>query len=245
MLYKNKWNLTGTDEQQKIVQEALDKVMFPWDKLSLPGVPEIGWRDLNTMAASIVNNPLPRQHEHDGDEPEPLAGKLNGRKYILGVFYPLSARIYVDNALVDYPELAQSTVSAEIAHSVDEFLPLTDDQRTAIMRLMHSGSEDDHTWWEKVDYGAEYYSLIGESFMQAFTIAYSDMPFGNASDFVHSLRYDQIPELRKIVGIERTDATPPTETPAMPPPPPHNPTKEEFNNVIDKIEERLKNGPTS
>lgn len=240
MIYKGKFNLTGTTKQQFIVSAALEKIMFPWERLKLPNEPvEIGWTDLNNGMFKISqhDNGLPHVHTNnanpaapgqvkkhegeghpEGDGPEPLLGRLNGRLYILGVFYPGSGRIYVDNALVDYPELAQSTVSAEIAHSVDEFLPLTDQQRAQIMALMHPGGPDAHTWWEKVDYSAEYYSLIGESFMQAFTIAYSDMPFGNTDDFVHSLKYEQVPEFKKIVGIERTDLPAvPDPVPAQPP----------------------------
>lgn len=235
MIYKNKFNLTGTDVQQAIVKEALDKIMFPWERIHLPGEPvEIGWMDLNNGMFAINIEPPAKSikleyeyayptevtddtdihrihgtHEHpEGDKPEPLVGRLHGRLYILGVFYPGTGRIYIDNALANHPEMAQATVSAEIAHSVDEFLPLSDSQRDAIMKLMHGGGTDEHTWWEKVDYGAEYWSLVGESFMQAFTIAYSDMPFGNTADFVHSLKPEQIPDLRKIVGIERTDAEP-------------------------------------
>lgn len=225
MIYKNKFNLTGTVEQQEIVKQALDKIMFPWERIHLPSEPvEIGWTDLNNGMFRIAQHGEGVPHAHagekhpEGEGPEPLLGRFEGRLYILGVFYPGSGRIYVDSALVGYPELAQSTVSAEIAHSVDEFLPLTDEQRAQIMALFHDGGHDAHTWWERYNYSTEYYSLIGESFMQAFTIAYSDMPFGNASDFEHALRYDQIPALRQIIGIERTDAEPIpiTPTPRVP-----------------------------
>lgn len=196
------WTLTGTARQQEIVRGAFEQIKFPFDRLTLPGSPELGWRDLNGGEF--------RSHQdehHEGDKPEPLMGRMGEqRNYILGVFYPGSARIYLDNALVDYPEIAQATVSAEIAHAVDEFLPLSDAQRDTIMSLLHGDFPDEHSWWEKVDYSAEYYSLVGETFMILFTKAYSDIPFGNAEDFVHS-GANVTPEcIRQVIGIERTDS---------------------------------------
>lgn len=214
MIYKDKFNLTGTLRQQEIVKQALDAIKFPWEKLKLPNrYTEIGWRDLNT--GLFGHTAKLHQGEHpdaEKKETEPLYGQVEGRKYILGVFYPMTGRIYVDNQLVDYPEIAQSTVSAEIAHSVDEFLPLTVQQRNQIMELLHPEGPDDHTWWEKSNYGEEYFSLVGESFMILFTYAYSDLPFGNANDFEHAGHPSMGPAIRKIIGIERTDYVAPSTT---------------------------------
>lgn len=198
------WNITGTDQQQAIVREALAKIKFPFERLALPGIPELGWRDLNSgYYHALIDSP---QHELVGDTPEPLLGNLEAvRNYILGVFYPGSARIYLDNALIAYPEIAQAVVSAEMAHAVDEFLPLSDVQRDAIMATLHGGGHDEHSWWEKANYWAEYYSLIGESFMILFTKAYSDIPFGNAEDFGHSGANVTAEQIRAIMGIQRTD----------------------------------------
>lgn len=206
MIYKNKFNLTGTTLQQDIVKTALDKIYFPWERLHFPSEPvEIGWKDLNTTQSREAHGLSAKLHQSG------TIGIIDGRKYVLGVMYTHTGSIYIDNYLVNYPEIAQSTVSAEIAHDVDYFLPLTEAQRTQLMTLMHGGSTADHghSWWEKFDYGAEYYTLVGESFMQAFTLAYSDMPFGNASDFTHSITPEQAPEVRRIIGIERTDYTAP------------------------------------
>ena len=196
MLYKNKFNLTGTEEQQAIVKDALDKIYFPWERLTFPAIPEIGWKNLNGQSLEGA-----LQHKSG------TKGIIDGREYTLGVFYTHSGNIYIDNLLVNYPEYAKTTVSAEIAHSVDQFLPLTTDQHYAIKALMHNGDGTDHShdWWEKFDYGTEYFHLIGEAFMQAFTLAYSDMPFDNSS-FTHGITKEQAPELRKIIGIQRTDA---------------------------------------
>ena len=200
MIYKNKFNLTGTAEQQAIVTGALDKIFFPWERLRFPTEPvEIGWRDLNARG---LTGEAARKHESG------TVGIIEGRRYTLGIFYTHSGRIYIDSYLVRYPEIAASTVSAEIAHAVDYFLPLTDGQRMDIMALMHNGNSEDHghSWWEKHDYGMEYYTLVGEAFMQAFTVAYSDIDFGNANDFAHSITKEQALKLRQIIGIDRTDA---------------------------------------
>lgn len=211
MIYKTIFDLRGTTTQQSIVKSALDKIMFPWTRIVPPnGKFIIGWANLNGQ--TLKNAKL-----HKGDHPgkdtdvDPLEGEINGREYILGVFYPSSGNIYIDNALVKYPDIAKTTVSAEIAHLVDYFLPLTNAMRTQISNLMHGGDATDHghSWWEKVDYGAEYYTLVGESFMQAFTVAYSDMPF-STTEWTHFITKAQAPALRKILGIERTDYIAPT-----------------------------------
>lgn len=206
MIYKDTFELRGTETQIAIVKAALDRIFFPWDKLTPPkGKFIIGWANLNGQA-------LEGGKLHGGDHPakdsdtEPIMGSINGKKYTLGVFYPSSGNIYIDNVLVDYVKYAETTVSAEIAHLVDFFLPLTSGMKQAIGELMHGGVDKDHghSWWEKIDYGTEYFSLMGEGFMQAFTIAYSDVSF-DASEFVHSIKPDQTDELRRIIGIERTD----------------------------------------
>ncbi len=196
---------------------------------------EIGWRNLNDGTYNQAPNPAVDQalkvRKHEGHDPaprkhgdedhskpkdpaahpdveiEPLYGAVDGegRKYIMGIFYPGSGRIYIDNALVNYPAHARATVSAEIAHAVDEFLPLSDAQRTKIIELLHPDGPDQHTWWEKVSYGDEYYTLVGESFMILFTYAYSDIEFEGADDFIHPGDRSMAEAVRKIIGIDRTD----------------------------------------
>lgn len=197
MIYKNKFSLEGTPEQQEIVKSSLDKIFFPWEKLTFPNqYAVIGWDNLNAVALAG-----PDIKKHEGA----IHGYLEGRKYTLGIMYPHNGFMYIDNSLVKYPDVARSTVSAEIAHDVDYFLPLTEVQRKSIMELVHPLGADNHTWWEKIDYGNEYYTLVGEAFMQIFTTAYSDIDFGNTSDFSHSITKDQAAAVRQIIGIERTD----------------------------------------
>lgn len=199
MIYKNTWLLTGTLEQIAIVKNALDKIYFPWEKLTMPQYPtEIGWRNLNTKEVSLA-----RQHK------DVTKGIIDGREYTFGIIYPHTGMIYIDNLLVQYPDAAKTTVSAEIAHAVDYFLPIEYPKRLAIMKLMQGTETDaehaEHTWWEKLDYGAEYFGLMGEAFMQAFTVAYSVIPFNNSS-FKHGIAITDGHKVREILGIERTDA---------------------------------------
>jgi hypothetical protein len=265
MIYKDIFNLTGTEQQQQIVKEGLDAIKFPFERLHPRfGTAEIGWANLNGQALQTglpnnqqvqvedvkavvadakpltkdditaypedvakinpdVANEVIRHHDDDGDgvidpdKHEPLMGRLEGREYVLGVFYPYNGAIFLDNALVDYPHYAQTTVSAEIAHSVDEFIPLTDEQRDEIMKLVNGGDDTGLTWWEKVDYSAEYYSLIGETFMILFTYAYSDLGFEGADEFVYHGDPSMGEAVRTILGIDRTDAQPalPTDEPTV------------------------------
>jgi hypothetical protein len=223
MNYENKFLLTGTERQKEIVKHALDQIKFPWDRLTFPREPvEIGWTDLNSGTFAKT-----AKFHQSG-----TIGKINGREYILGVFYTHSGVIYIDNLLVQYPEIACSTVSAEIAHSVDYFLPLTDQQRKEITTLIHGGDDTDHghSWWEKYDYSTEYFTLVGEAFMQAFTVAYSDM-FFDSEGWAHALKIEDAPKLRAILGIERTDFVPdPSGTDTRPP----KPSKPRGNPSMDK-----------
>lgn len=221
MIYKEVFDLQGTEQQQQIVKEALDEIKFPFERIQFPnGTAILGWANLNSQG--LQGNAL----MHEGDHPskdtdsEPLDGELNGRKYIFGVFYPYSGNIYIDNALVSYPDSAKTTVSAEVAHSVDEFLPMTEAMRTEIMTLVHGGdtTEHGHTWWEKQDYSTEYFTLVGEAFMALFTYAYSDLPSEGASSFIHAGNVDMGDDIRKIIGIERTDSVEPVIDPIPQPP---------------------------
>jgi len=208
MIYKQIFDLIGTTKQVNIIKEGLDKIKFPWERITPPErVFKIGWQDLNNGLFAKA-----RAHKGHGNEPVSITGKLNGRKYIMGVFYPHNGDIFVDNKLVNYPEIAQTTVSAEAAHLADEYLPLTDAQRLALHKLMHPGGiipKDEAFWWEKIDYETEYFSLAGEFFMCLFTLAYSDMLF-DASGFTHTIEPNLIPKVREIIGIERTDLVPAT-----------------------------------
>ncbi len=204
------WNITGTPRQQEILREALDRIKFPWAELSLPGQPEMGWRDLNGSdewwKSSVPKGArLHGDALHDGDVPHGIEVIRAGRRMTAGVYFPKSARIFVDTSLEPDPEFAMSVVGAEVAHAVDEDL-ITDAQRNAIMELWHKGGDDGHTWWEKSDYNAEYDNLGGEAFMGEFVKAYSDLPF-DATQFGHHDAGCEPADIRRILGIERTDTS--------------------------------------
>lgn len=211
-----KWTISGSPDQQAIVRGALVKIKFPFNLLSFAGTPELGWRDLNARASGgkpHMPHP-PGYHDNpEADEPHFIEGLLSGRKYTLGVFYTGSATIYIDNALVSYPEVAEATVAAEIAHAVDYFLPLTDLQRDTFIRLLNDGQPNENTWWEISDYSTEYFTLAGEAFMFLFCRAYSDIPFGSVAAFEDKGENITPAQIRAVIGIERTDFIPPAPKP--------------------------------
>lgn len=193
------WSLEGTPAQQQIIRTALDRIRFPWDRLTrtIPR-PLIGWDDLSRFAQAA-----PRAHGEHSHEPtgDPVPIFIEGREAAAGVFYPGTGRIYLDHSMEADPLGAQSVVSAELAHLVDEFLPLSDAQRSSLIALVHPEGADGHTWWEKVSYGAEYWTLVGETFMLMFTAAYTDFSFRWPS-FAHQVSADMVPRIREIVGVQ-------------------------------------------
>jgi hypothetical protein len=206
------WNITGSPNQISIASEALNRIFFPFERLALPGVPELGWRDLNGLGARSKQGEFhlphpPGAHTH-GDEPHLIEGEFEGRRYTLGVFYTGSATIYIDNALEAQPEVAAAVVAAEIAHAVDYFLPLTDTMRDTFIRLLNDGQPNQNTWWEISDYSTEYFTLGGEAFMFLFCRGYSDIPFGDVSSFEDKGENITPQQIRGVIGIERTDAAP-------------------------------------
>lgn len=229
-----RWNLTGTENQQRIMREGFGYLHFPFDRLTqLPGTPELGWRDLNSghyaeLARSLGFEPgedarvepdLVHRHgdnHHDGDRPDPLHGVIDGKRWVMGIIYTQSGRIYIDVDCESRPELAWAVLGAEIAHAVDFFLPMTDAQRNELLRLW---AKPNTTWWEVFDYGSEYYRLGGEAFMHEFVAAYSDLDFGDKSSFLHDAGVEPA-DVRRILGIERTDASPAAPEPAPEPPAP-------------------------
>lgn len=226
------WLITGTEQQQAITRKIVDAIKFPWHLLTIQGTPEFGWRDLNS--GNYSSGELGHHNvDANGDHYEVIQGKLNGRNFIFGVYYPGLCIIYLDVRLVgQYEHYAIETGSAELAHAVDEDL-LTDKQRYDIMLLHHNGVPcvDNHSWWEKYSYSAEYDDLLGESFMIDFTYAYSDLGFSNANQFTHNSANVDPAAIRKIIGIERTDAAP---TPAPIPAPTPNPTHHHTYVVLGK-----------
>lgn len=224
------YELLGTDAQIAIVEPCFrvgspSAIAFPWSRLSPPSKPiPIGWMNLNALdqpgitarGAQSVNYGATLEHPHaephapdipghvhiedaDGNEGHGILRKIDGRWWIAGVFWT-DGRIYVDTRCETQPDLAREVVSAELAHSVDYFLPLSNGMKSSLMKLWHPGDEDAHTWWEIHDYGAEYYDLGGEAFMAAFTLAYSSIE-PDQSAFTHKTSRDMGPTVRAILGV--------------------------------------------
>jgi hypothetical protein len=143
-------------------------------------------------------------HDEHGNEGHGIIRKVTGRYWVAGVFWT-DGRIYVDTRCQEELDVAREVVSAELAHSVDYFLPLSDGQKNALMGLWHPGGLDPHSWWEIHDYGSEYYTLGGEAFMAAFTLAYSSIT-PDQSAFEHKTRPEQAAKVRAILGVHKVGA---------------------------------------
>lgn len=219
-----RWNLTGTENQKAIAREAFNRIHFPFQMLSqLPGTPELGWRDLNSGGYLAMEDAHAHDHGRTHEDPHdsdldiahPLVGWFNGRRWVMGIIYTLSGRIYLDVRLEGHPQLAMAVVAAEIAHAVDFFLPMTDHQRNELLRLWGKGG----TWWEVYDYGSEYFRLGGEAFMHEFVAAYTDLDFGSKDSFLHDTGVEP-EDVRRVLGIQRTDYVAPLPPPPEPEPEP-------------------------
>lgn len=99
---------------------------------------------------------------HTISRPSDWFGEAKGRYMTAGEFSE-DRWIKIDIRLENRPDDAREVLSAETAHAVDYGLPLSEAQKTAIMRLFHGGGTDVHTWWESIDYSSEYYTLGGVS----------------------------------------------------------------------------------
>ena len=233
--------LKGTNAQNAILRPVFTPgdpsfIAFPWDRITdLPHFPvPVSWEYLNdgtfgerahSHGVVLVDNgdyhPLNQPLLH-GDEDEAHAisrpenwfngNSADGRYLVGGVFWT-DGRIKIDIRLESNPAGAREVLSAEIAHAVDYGLPMTDAQKTALTQVLHPGGADAHTWWERVDYGAEYYTLVGEAWMALFTHSYSGMtPWQDP--FLHQSTLAMAPAVHQILGIVPVDGLPP------PPPPP-------------------------
>jgi hypothetical protein len=180
------WAPQGTASQVELVQQAVDRMTFPFDVL-LPGLRAavgrdtipVDWADLSQWAGASA---AASDHDHgDHDQPDPLEAR--GR--VLGLAW-YSGRVSLDVSLESDPELAVEVFASEGAHMVD-FFWMTDAHRRAVWNALHSSAEDlpadahvtdatdlghGHGWF---DVGG-YRSWVGEAWMGLFVRAYSDAP---------------------------------------------------------------------
>ena len=222
-----KWVLRGTEKQNAILRPVFKPgdanfIDFPWERVNnLPTFPvPITWEDLNGGGGTFAEHaakegfivvdagePYPlNPHLIHGEEqghaisrPSCSDGKSEARFLVAGEFWT-DGRIKIDVRQESDPDSAREVLSAEIAHAVDYGLPLLETQKAALMRLLHGGGTDAHTWWERVNYTSEYYTLVGESWMALFTHTYSNMePY--QTPFVHKSVREMAPAVRQIVDM--------------------------------------------
>jgi len=232
-----KFKLIGTDNQVAVllpVFEGSSAMTFPWQMIDdLPRFPvPISWDDLNDGSlrqshshetghffggpSGADGQPVfPRVHG-DGEEghaisrPGSYLGMPEKRLAIAGVFWT-DGRIKIDIRMEARPDDAREVLSAELAHAIDYGLPYTAAMKTAITALFHPGGADHHTWWERQDYGAEYYTLVGEANMALITHAYSNMtPWQDP--FTHKSTKEMAARVHQILGAPPTTGTAPTPT---------------------------------
>lgn len=165
------WQLEGTPEQVAIVQAALGRCDYPFERL-LPGLrAKVGkervpvqWADLSRFGktAAAVGADGHGGHDHDhpavhdhavnegdgpGDAPEwehvhvDDAHGVAYRRQVLGLAY-YSGKVVLHSGLVSRPEVAQEVFLAEGAHMVD-FFEFTDEMRRGVYNAMHPGTEQD------------------------------------------------------------------------------------------------------
>jgi hypothetical protein len=152
------FDITGTPEQVRIVEDAIAACDFPWQWLAnglrhdtgRTAIP-VEWADLSRYTAQVAAQRESGGHEHiheDGDTADPL----EARERVLGLFW-YSGRIQIDLSLTNDPRLAAEVFLSEVAHAVDVFY-LTPDQRRKIWDLYHEGqsatAEHDaaHGWFD-------------------------------------------------------------------------------------------------
>lgn len=189
------WELRGNENQNRIVQQALDRTRFPFDDLR-PGlqaavgrsVIPVEWGDLSRY--NLIPDETEHLHVHmNGDTGHPITRDIDGRHRVLGLAW-YSGRVTLDNSLEFDDELAMEVFLSEGAHMID-FFWMTPEHREAIWNALHADHEDaehvpdtgevdhGHSWF---DVGG-YYSWVGEAWMGLFVRAYSDLPV--TIDFDH------------------------------------------------------------
>jgi len=232
------FDLQGTDAQNTIIKQAVDRITFPWEKITAIRKPiPVGWRDLNggssmrfaSLGGDLHDETKIPDHVHvvgpNGEEGHGVARFFDAkdgegaRWWTAGVFWwgGGSAGIDIDVRCEAQPGIAREVFSAEAAHFADLGMPYTPTMKDQITRLLHPGGLDDHTYWWPEDvglpYGGQpYFACMGETNMGLWTHAYSDMtPY--TEPFPHKSTRAMAPEVHRILGAPPVGASPapPTE----------------------------------
>lgn len=229
------WRLYGTENQQRLVREALAACDFPFDAL-VPGLKSqvgrdyipVEWADLSRYTAQFKEAKAAGGHNHVHDDEwgvgHPIEREVDGRRQVLGLAW-YSGKVTLDYTLERYPDLAKEVFLAEGAHMVD-FFYMTDDQRVAVWNAFHLDHEDlsfgtdvedgvdlghGHGWF---DVGG-YYSWVGEAFMGGFIKAYApSIPV--TIEFDHPATDEAGREIRKALTPQLVPDGPVVDTDATP-----------------------------
>lgn len=231
MFYKV-FHLQGTATQNAKVKAAIDRTLFPWHFLSYGlyrktrkrYIP-VEWADLSTFgttpAAMGVNEELVgevlREHGTDKHLSQPFH-VIQYRERVLGLAW-YSGKITLEKTLENdpNPDLAAEVFASEVAHMAD-FFYMANSQRQRVYEAYHGGPTNDHghAWFDK---GA-YADFVGESFMEGFVKAYSDIPV-TITGFTHPTTANVVAEINDALG-PKTDPLVPSPTIEVPPGFQHN-----------------------
>lgn len=187
-------------EERLITEQAIARTSFHWNllkpklqaeknKASIP----VEWVDLSRYAQSLSESKSKGGHNHI-HENDDVGHPIEFRNRVLGLAW-YSGKISVEKSLVSEPVLAQEVFLSEVAHMVD-FFYMSEEQRKQIFLSYHGGdaSEHGHDWFDK----GTYWEWIGESFMNGFVKAYSDVPVA-MDNFTHKTTDEVAAQIRDIL----------------------------------------------
>lgn len=209
------WALTGTASQNALVQQAIDRCHFDFTKClaSLAGEGRasvrVEWADLSRYAASEGKA---HDHVHVGDAvAHPVERVVDGRSRVLGLFYlPPHTKIVLDVGLERDPVLAQEVFLAEGAHLAD-YHYMTSEHRRLFVNALHTdqlppgANTDDGTAFYLDGHTCSWFDVggyawwVGESLMEAFCEATSDVPVTIA--LAHPVGPEDRAVVRGFLGI--------------------------------------------
>jgi hypothetical protein len=199
------------DHQADVLVSAIDAGSFPWSKL-VPGILRDVGRDHIPTQLSDLSRYGARaagEHSHDHSHDHDEVHVLEARGRVLGLFWT-DYRIEIDYFVVDEPDLAAEVLWSEAAHAIDQAM-LTDPQRFEIIDALHPEGPDEHTWWEKLDYGGEYSTLLGEAWMEVVVEAYT--PLTATINLHHEITPHVLDVARRILTPELVQAPAPAVAP--------------------------------
>lgn len=209
MFYKI-FHLQGTATQNAKVKAAIDRTLFPWHFLSYGLYRQtrkryipVEWADLTGFggaAAKEINEKLAgevlREHGTAGHLEQPFH-VIQYRERVLGLAW-YSGKITLEKTLENdvNPDLAAEVFASEAAHMAD-FFYMVNSQRQRVFEAYHGGptNEHGHAWFDK---GA-YADFVGESFMEGFVKAYSDIPV-TITGFTHPTTPAVVAEIVDTLG---------------------------------------------